>query len=253
MKVIVRKYGDDVKALTLYPIADVHLGSKECMEKEFSNHLKAIAADETARVVLVGDLLNNGIKSSVTNVYDEVYTPREQKHRMIDLLRPVREKIVCVVGGNHERRIVRETSVDVTEDICRELGIEDAYAGDMGILKVTLGKDSHNKPVTYSFCVTHGAGGGQLLGSAINKPDAFQMAIEGVDGIISGHTHKPLKVPSGRTIFDPRNNMVLRTKTLIFVCTAWLDAGGYPEQHLMKPVAFNPDMIALSGTKKEWK
>lgn len=253
MKVVTHKYPDTVQKMTVYPIADVHFGLAECMEKEFAQYLKAIAEDKTGVIVLAGDLIDNGIKSSKTDVYSEVYTPREQKHRMVDFLRPVKQKVVCAVRGNHEYRITRETSIDVMEDICRELDIENVYAQDMGILKISLGKKYDNKPATYSFVVSHGCGGGQLLGSGINKPDAFQMSIEGVDGSISGHTHKPLKVPSGRLIFDPRNNMVIRSKTLIFVCTSWLCQGGYPEQKMMRPVAFHPDAIILDGTKKEWR
>ena len=101
--------------------------------------------------------------------------------------------------------------------------------------------------------MAHGAGGGQLLGSGLNKPDSFQMAVEGVDGIISGHTHKPMKVASARFVFDPHNNTVRRENTLIFVCTSWLGPGGYSEQMLLKPVAFKPDTIMLDGTKKAWR
>lgn len=254
MKVIVKKYSPEMTRLTLYPISDVHLGARECMEKEFSNYLKEIAKDDTAAIVLAGDLINNGIKSSVTNVYEEVYTPREQKIRMVDLLRPVKDKIICAVGGNHERRVTKETSFDVTEDICRELGIEDIYAGDMAFTKISLGKKAiGGKQAAYMFGVSHGAGGGQLLGSGLNKPDAFQATIEGVDGFISGHTHKPMKVPTARLIFDPYNNTVRRENAFIFVCTSWMFHGGYPEQKLMKPVAFKPDTIILSGTAKEWR
>ena len=203
IKVITKEYSEDVKQLTLYPISDVHLGSMQCMERDFSSHLKMIGEQENAAIILAGDLIDNGIKTSKTDIYTELYTPREQKHLMIDYLRPVKDKIICAVRGNHEYRTSREVSIDVMEDICRELGIEDTYAQDAGI--------------------------------------------------ISGHTHKPAKAPSGRIIYDPRNNRVARAKTLIFVCTAWLDMGGYPEQKLMQPVAFHPDTITLSGERKEWK
>lgn len=253
IKVITKEYSEDVKQLTLYPISDVHLGSMQCMEKAFSDYLKMIGEQDNAAIILAGDLIDNGIKTSKTDIYTELYTPREQKHLMIDYLRPVKDKIICAVRGNHEYRTSREVSIDVMEDICRELGIEDTYAQDAGIIKITLGKDAHNKRVAYSFLVSHGAGGGMLLGSGLNKPNAYQLAVEGVDGIISGHTHKPAKAPSGRIIYDPRNNKVTRAKTLIFVGTAWLDMGGYPEQKLMQPVAFHPDTITLSGERKEWK
>jgi UDP-2,3-diacylglucosamine pyrophosphatase LpxH len=88
MKVIVRQYPADMKHITLCPIADLHMGAKECMEREFAAYLKQIACDENALIILCGDLINNGIKSSVTNVYDEIYPPQEQKRRVVEFTAP---------------------------------------------------------------------------------------------------------------------------------------------------------------------
>ena len=100
--------------------------------------------------------------------------------------------------------------------------------------------------------LAHGSGGGSLLGSGLSRQDGYHMAIEGVDISVTGHTHKPTKTPSARMVFDPRNNKIRKTNTLLFVCTAWLDCGGYPERAQMRPVAFYPDTIRLDGRKKEW-
>ncbi|MDP4117689.1 MAG: metallophosphoesterase [Bacillota bacterium] len=238
--------------MTLYPIADVHYGAQECMEKEFRAYIKAIEQDNHAAVILAGDLINNGIKSSVTNCYDETCTPKQQKYDMVDFLMPIKDKIICGARGNHEYRVTKESSFDIMEDIFRELGIVQCYAKDMGFLKISLGEKPNKKQATYMFAVAHGNGGGQLLGSGLNKPDAMQITIEGIDGIISGHTHKPAKVPSGRLIFDSHNNNIIRGKTMIFVCTSWLDYGDYPERMLLRPTAFNPDTIRLDGKTKQW-
>ncbi|MFA7463125.1 MAG: metallophosphoesterase family protein [Anaerovoracaceae bacterium] len=241
--------------MTLYPIADVHWGAQECMEREFCAYLKKIEADPTAAVLLGGDLINGGIKSSVTNVYEEKYTPHQQKKDMIELLAPIKDKIVAGVRGNHEYRQVKETSTDVMEDIFSKLRIEDAYAGDAGFIKISLGKHSGGgsiKPVTYMIYLAHGSGGGSLLGSGLSRQDGYHMVIEGVDISVTGHVHKPTKTPSARMVFDPRNNKISKTNTLLFVCTTWLDCGGYPERAQMRPVAFYPDTIRLDGRIKAW-
>lgn len=75
MRVICRQYPAEWEHLTVYPIADVHWGAKECMESAFKAYIERIRQDERAVVVLCGDLINCGIKSSVTNVYDEKYSP----------------------------------------------------------------------------------------------------------------------------------------------------------------------------------
>lgn len=173
---------------------------------------------------------------------------------MVELLRPIADKVACAVHGNHEYRTLRDCDVDIMRDICDELGIARVYAGDMGFLKLSVGsKPKNGKPCTYMFVVTHGCGGGALLGSGVNRPDAMQIRVDGVDGILTGHTHKPVKIPSARLAFDPRNNNILQTKTLIFVCTSWLDYGGYAAQKMLPPVAHHPDSIRLDGREKRWE
>lgn len=251
MRVITKSYPSDWDYMTLYPISDTHIGAAECMEREIEQYIDRIAQDPRAAVILAGDIINNGIKSSKTNVYEEKYPPREQKRRAVELLRPIADKIITMAAGNHERRAANESDVDITWDMCDALGVE--YGGDMAFVKLSLGRGNKGKPSTYMLCVTHGAGGGALIGSGLNRSDKMQMAVEGLDIIISGHTHKPSKTPSARLVFDPRNNTVTVKKTLLFVCTAWLDYGGYPCQGMMAPVAFHPDMIRLSGTTKDWQ
>lgn len=238
--------------ITLYVLGDIHYGARDCMVDNLRPYIAHIAQDEHAAVVLAGDLINNGVKSSKTNVYEETIMPGQQKRDMIELLRPVSDKIICAVAGNHERRTARESDVDLTYDMCCAWGVETSYTPDMAFLKISLGRKANNKPVTYMLLVTHGAGGGVLLGSGINKPDAMQIRVDGLDGIISGHTHKPAKVPSARLIFDPRNNNVIVTTSLIYVCTSWLDYGGYAAEKLMPPVAFHPDTIRIDGRVKAW-
>jgi predicted phosphodiesterase len=252
MKVITKEYPRDTQHLTLYPISDVHWGAAECMEREFRAYIKQIQDDPNAAVMLGGDLINNGIKSSVTNVYEEKCSPHQQKKDMIALLEPIKHKIIAAVRGNHEYRTVKETCVDVMDDIASQLGLCDEYAEDAAFIKISLGEKNNKKPATYMIYLAHGSGGGSLLGSGLSRQDGYQLSIEGVDISITGHTHKPTKTPSGRLIFDSHNNNIIRNNTLIFVCTAWLTYGGYAERAQMKSTAFYPDTIRLDGTKKMW-
>ena len=253
MKVVIKEYPQDMEYLTLYPIGDVHWGAAECMEREFSNYIEKIRNDPHAGVLIAGDLINNGIKSSVTNVYEEKYSPHQQKKDMIALLEPIKFKIIAGVRGNHEYRCVKETSQDVMEDIFYKLGLEDEYCKDAGFIKISVGaKTKNNKPATYMLYLSHGSGGGSLLGSGLSRQDGYQMTMEGIDISVTGHTHKPVKAPSARLVFDSRNNNIVRSKTLIFVCTSWLNYGGYPERGQMKVTAFHPDTIRLDGKEKAW-
>lgn len=254
MKVIVKSYPEDTPYITLYPISDVHIGDPFCMEKEFDRYLAKIAADPYAAVICCGDWLNNATKNSKSNIYEEKYSPQQQKRIVKEKMAAIKDKIVAVVEGNHCYRTNKEVGIDNMEDICDSLGILDVYAGDAAFVKISLGEKRNRKPATYMIYATHGDGGGSSqLGTGISRQDNFHMAIEGVDISVSGHTHRPSKTPSARLVFDPHNNKVTRRNTLIFVCTAWLDYGGYAVRKQYKPTAFYPDTIWLSGSEKEWR
>ena len=92
--------------IRLMPLSDVHVGSKEFDEvlfREWKNSLKP-----TDLVVIVGDMINNSIKSSVGNIYEETMMPSAQKEWIYNELKDIAPQILCAVGGNHERRSVRE-------------------------------------------------------------------------------------------------------------------------------------------------
>ena len=169
---------------------------------------------------------------------------------MIDLLRPIKHKIIAGVSGNHEYRTVREVCQDITKDIFIALDIKDQYTPDAAFLKISLGEKPNKKPATYMIYLSHGSGGGATLGANITKQDNYQISLEGVDISITGHTHRPTKTPSGRIAFDPYNNNIIQNNTLIFVCTAWLCYDGYPVRSQLRATAFYPDTIKLDGTKR---
>lgn len=252
MKVITKEYPRDMEFLTIYPIADVHYGAAECLESDFRAYIKKIQDDPYAAVLLGGDLINNGIKSSVTNVYEEKHTPHQQKKDMIAMLEPIKHKIIAIVRGNHEYRTVKESCVDVMDDISSHLGLCDQYAADAGFIKISIGEKPNKKQATYMIYLSHGSGGGALLGSGLSRQDSYQMSIEGVDISVTGHSHKPTKTPSARLVFDSHNNNIVKNNTLIFICTSWLDYGGYPERGQLRATAFYPDTIRLEGKVKSW-
>ena len=76
------------KDIKIYPISDVHLGAAEHMASEWDNFCKKILGEPNSYIILGGDLLNNSLKSSVANIYEETMRPREQKRIMAEMLRP---------------------------------------------------------------------------------------------------------------------------------------------------------------------
>ena len=68
--------------------------------------------------------MNNATKTSVSNVYAETMRPREQKRKLVEMLTPLRDKILVATPGNHERRSIRDVDEDPMYDIMCKLDLE---------------------------------------------------------------------------------------------------------------------------------
>ena len=74
------------------------------MEQEFISFIKTVSETPNVYLVLAGDLINNATRSSVSNVFEDIYRPSDQKKMMAKILEPVKDRILCGVPGNHEAR-----------------------------------------------------------------------------------------------------------------------------------------------------
>ena len=197
---IIQKQFPENKDIVIYPISDIHLGAAEHTEAAWREFRTKILEQPNAYITLGGDLLNNATKTSVSNVYDEVMRPREAKKLMVEMLTPLRDKILCAVTGNHERRSSRDVDDDVTYDIMCKLDLEEIYRENIAFIKLQFGQvDGMGvKNPTYVLVVTHGAGGGVLTGGVVNRAERFGYAIDGADALIIGHSHKPFTTQPGK-------------------------------------------------------
>lgn len=237
--------------VTIYPLADVHIGSEECDIEAFSALVRQIAGEERSYAVIAGDLVDNGVKSSVTNVYRQTMRPSEQKRQMAEMLKPIRNKILCILPGNHERRSSKEDDDCPAYDIASKLDLEDVYRENAAFVRIGLGRRQNNgKEYTYNLAVLHGSGGGMYAGSTVNKTDMFMQAIDGVDILVTAHAHKPYALRGSKLVLDFNNHRVLQRPTLSICAGSWLNYCGYPMQKLLRPVAEpGANKLLLYGTR----
>ena len=156
---------------------------------------------------------------------------------MVEMLTPIKDKILCAVSGNHEARTAKDTDQDIMGDIMCKLDLEDYYAEDIAFLKLEIGRRAtRDIPITsYTMAVTHGSGRGIYTGATVNRNERFGYTIEGIDALIVGHTHKGTISKPKKIVVDSNNN-VIRTKQLVVVsCTAWQQYGGYAARKMLLP------------------
>lgn len=241
--------------LYICPISDVHLGAAEHMEKEWAKFCVDILSKPHAYIVLGGDLINNATRTSVSNIFEEKLRPREQKKRMVEMLSPIKDRILCAVSGNHERRGVKDIDDDPSYDIMCKLDLEHLYRENIAFVKIQIG-DVNGSGITnptYSFAVTHGAGGGVLSGGVINRNERFGYVLDGCDALIVGHSHKPMISQPSKIFVDTKNNKISIKPFKVITSTSWLNYGGYAVQKMLLPTSHAPQLITLAGRKKEIK
>ena len=244
--------------ITIIPISDVHLGSPECMEQEFIAFCKQLKDTPNTYVLLLGDLIDNGLKTSLTNCYKATMSPSIQKREMANILEPIKDRILCFVPGNHEARSRKDCDDDPCYDIAVKLDREDLYRENIAFIKIQMGEErgdngagnGYARP-TYVLTVVHGNGGGILYGGAVNNATRYGYVIDGTDVLVLGHTHKPYTTQPGKIFIDPRNNKISIKPFKIVSSTSWLKYGGYAAQKMLLPSTHCLNRITLSGKSKE--
>lgn len=111
----------------LYTLSDVHIGSLFCVEHKFKEVIEEIRKDKKALVYLNGDLIQGFIKNHKNHDYRDLVkgleTPIEQANHLIELLNPIKDKIIGIGMGNHELSC-QKSAGDVTKyNICKPLEV----------------------------------------------------------------------------------------------------------------------------------
>ena len=90
-----------------------------------------------------------------------------------------------------------------------------------------------------------------LPGATINRNERFGYALDGVDAVIVGHSHKPMMSQPGKIVVDKYNNKVSIVPFKVIVATSWLNYGDYAAQKMLLPSSHALQTLTLSAYKKE--
>ena len=103
---------------------------------------------------------------------------------------------------------------------------------------------------TYSFVVTHGAGGGIYTGASLNRDERFGNIVEGMDCIVTAHVHKGFISKPSKIVIDSRNKRVVSKHYVVVSCVSWLNYGGYAARAMLLPAQVcGPQRLRLIANK----
>ena len=255
MKAIKVDLSEEFREIEIIPVGDYHWSSPQSDHEKIKTDIEYIRTHDNVFCVLNGDLMDCAIASSVGDTYGASLSPMDELAVCTELFEPIAHKILCVTQGNHENRHYKTNGIDLTEIMCRQIGIQDRYAPTAALLFIRFGRlnsNQHNRKVLYTAYVSHGSGGGKKEGGKIQRLVDLSLIVD-ADIYICGHTHLPATLKDGFARPNCANSSITYGTRLYVNTSAKLNYGGYGETGGFKVPCTDTPVIHLSGTHKEMR
>ena len=236
----------DHKLVNLYPLGDFHIGSSHYKDTELKEWVEHIKADPYALVVIHGDIINNAIKTSVSDIYEEKLNPEQSIDKAVSIVEPIKDKIIGITSGNHEDRTYKITGIDVMKNFAYRLGKQDYYSPISNLIFLNWGDTNKRggklSPICTTIYMTHGSGGGRTIGAKANQVARLANMID-ADIYIHGHTHSPIIFKENYIKIDKMNKGYKEVPRLFVNTNSTEGFGNYGERFKLSPT--NRDFVVV--------
>ena len=252
MKTIKIDLPASLEQIELHPLGDFHFGDEMSDWEHIQKMLKHIAETPNAYCILGGDLMDSAIASSIGDTYAANLSPMEQLRLCVQIFEPIKDKILCILHGNHENRHYKTNGIDLTALMADQLGLRDRYSPTTALLFIRFGErqncSQHHRKMAYTVYATHGSGGGRKEGGKINRLADYAQIVD-ADVYICWHTHLPASFRTSYFRPSMANSSVTKVSKLFVNGAAALEYGGYGDVQGYKPSDTTTPVIFLSGTE----
>ena len=246
----------EAEEIKVIPLSDWHIGSPQCDEVLIRQVCEYVEQHDDVYVILNGDLVDNNLRNSVGNVFDQTMSPLEQVNRAAYYLQNIakQKKIINMTSGNHEDRGDKEglspSQLLLAKLMQYDPTLNERYCEDGAYTFVTLSRGGNKKHrLTFTIFNLHGNGNGSRIGAKISRLDDMANIIP-AHIYIRSHTHLP-ETHRGVMMSVNINNHTVREEPCVFVNTnAYLKYGGYGAKAGMKPTSRAIPVITLKVKRK---
>lgn len=229
------------KRVTLYPIGDIHLGSRQSRLDFVEQVVAEIKADEDAVWVGMGDLIENALDTKM-GAFTQTLPPYEQADHICDLLAPIADKGLFLIAGNHEQRTMRTAGFIPEQHIAAKLRLP--YKGYSCFFVLEL-LPAHT-PRGFTMYFHHNYGGGYTGGGKVNRAAQLRKIAPTVDATFSGHFHVTSRTPS--TWFEPvRTGVMTRVGYDYIIGSALEYDESYAEERAKNPATLEFIKVTFIG------
>ena len=227
-------------------LGDIHYGHNNCSKDSLKETITYVKNNRNAYVVLMGDLIELAIENHLPgSMYTQEMTPNQQRKDMVELLKPIKHRIIGGIAGNHEiTRGWKLNSISPMEIMCEGLNIP--YWGIGGYLIINLRKKGKVLQ-TYKLLLFHGVGNSTTPQYLINK--ALKIYTD-PDVVAMGHSHN---LSSGSNYFVVIDEVTheIKQKEIVWIRTgSYLNSPDYAIEKLYPPSAIGSPIALLQSNEK---
>jgi hypothetical protein len=239
----VRIYHDAGATFTLYPLGDVHFGSANCDTALFDSVIAAIRADDSARWIGMGDMVESiapndkrwhagGVDEKVVNLASQDRIGDVYVEKLAAKLGPIAEKCLAYGDGNHEAAFNKHYYTNLSVRVLDAIGRPDCYT-EWGCLTRLAFQDPRGSRRALRVFHSHGWQGGRMDGAKVNEVRRLMAYID-ADIYLQGHSHSKFVVPATRLTVNPSWTKLVQQTVYVahtgsFLRTLQHDTVGYAE------------------------
>lgn len=209
-------------------IGDWHIGSVDFDINEAIKVINYVLQTPNARLACIGDMMNTAILGSVSSMFEDIAYPEEQWEVFISLLKDVakQQKVIVIHTGNHERRVIKNTGIDLVKQAATGINASETYAPYFADTKITL-RSAYTANNKFSFDVVthHGDSGNPENNSSVNRNSSINLI---------GHTHNQRAYVKTKFVTDENNKQCKQDELDIVVPSC--GGGLYGNEKGLKPL-----------------
>jgi hypothetical protein len=238
----------------LMVLGDLHIGDALCDLELIKETIEYIKKNKDCYVILNGDLINNALKTSKSDSYLESMTIEQEQETLIQLLQPIKDRILVMATGNHEHRTSILAGINPLKAVAYALGIKEKLVDGSYLLDISFGVNSGNKACKNNYVVygIHGgSGGGRRAGSTTNALQDMALIRPDVDLYVHSHTHTEVNYNDIVFLYDRKINKTKEHQRTFYNANAFLKYGGYAETKGYRPSARQPSVLVISTCRKK--
>jgi|LGOV01.1.fsa_nt_gb predicted phosphodiesterase len=182
----------EVEGSTFYfkNYSDIHI--PECDMNKLRRSLAQDAKIPGLMIGFGGDQTNMALTNSVSDTYNNVFSPEEELDTMIYTIEDsgIKDKILYYMDGNHGLRLTKETSLRPGKYVTGALKIPQKHVENIALVVVKLDNPiKEGEKVTVTLLVRHGEKSASQVGRKVDITLSKPL-IRAVDVVVDGHTHK---------------------------------------------------------------